>query len=58
MASVLRFAAALPELEARPLRHPEVAPFADDARPDRRGIDAHPIVGAIADVRVLLGGMP
>ena len=51
----VQVAAALPVLEARPLRQAEVAAFADDPRPHRRGVDADAIVGAIADVGVLLG---
>ena len=37
------------------LGQPEVAAFADDARPHRRRVDAHAIVGAVADVDVLFG---
>ena len=55
MASVLRLPPRCPVFEARRLRQPEVAAFADDPRPHRRRVDAHAIVRAIADVGVLLG---
>ena len=53
MASVLTAPPRGQVLEPRPLGQPEVAAFADDPRPHLGGVDAHAIVGAIADVRVL-----
>ena len=53
-ASVLTSPPPCPVFDAAALREPEVAAFADHPRPHVRRVDAHAIVGAIADVGVVL----
>ena len=44
--------------DAAELGEAEVAAFADDAAAQLRAVDAHGVVGAVADVRVRLGARP